>query len=71
MNRLAPFFLILLTATLCSCGLAGRLLQTPVRLIQAGSRTVTGDARDPSPPATAEAARIHGIALKNARYSLD
>ena len=57
--------LALLPATLClsSCGLAGKLIQTPVRLIQAGVRTVS-DADDTTPPATAEANRTQGLATK-------
>jgi len=63
MNHLAPLFLLPLVLTLSSCNLAGKLIQAPVRLIQAGARTVS-DAQSATPPATAEAHRQHGIALQ-------
>ncbi len=63
MKRLTLLALAPLTLGLSSCGLANKLIQAPVRLIQAGVRTVA-DADDPSPPASAEANRTQGIALK-------
>jgi hypothetical protein len=63
MKLLAPLTLLPLVATLSSCALAGKLIQTPVRLLQAGVRTVT-DSRDSTPPATREASELHGMALK-------
>ena len=64
MKHLLPLALILAASSLCSCTLAGRLIQTPVRLIQAGVRTVT-DVDEAEPPATAESARLHGLALRH------
>lgn len=64
MRRLAPFALLPLAAVLPSCGLANKLIQPPVRLIQAAGRTVTADLGDPTPPATTEASRVQGIALR-------
>ena len=63
MKHLASLALIPFALSLSSCVLASRLIQAPVRLIQAGVRTVT-DADDTTPPATAEAMRTHGIAPK-------
>ena len=58
--RLLPLLAI---ASLSSCTLAGRVIQTPIRLFQAGVRTVT-DVDETQPAASADAARSHGIALK-------
>lgn len=55
--------LLSLTLGLSSCGLANKVIQTPIRLLQAGARTVS-DVDDPTPPATAEASRTQGIAIK-------
>ncbi|MFP6865517.1 MAG: hypothetical protein VCA35_06205 [Roseibacillus sp.] len=63
MKHLASLALIPIALSLSSCTLASKLIQAPVRIIQAGVRTVT-DADDTTPPATAEAKRTHGIALK-------
>ena len=63
MKHLASLALIPIAFSLSSCTLASKLIQTPVRIIQAGVRTVT-DADETTPPATAEAMRTHGIALK-------
>lgn len=63
MNRLAPFALLPLCALFGSCALAGKVIQTPVRLLQAGVRTVT-DAGDTTSPATREATQFHGVALE-------
>ena len=63
MKHIILFALLLTVPSLSSCTLAGRVIQAPVRLIQAGVRTVT-DVDEQVPPATAESARIHGLALK-------
>ncbi len=63
MKHLASLALIPIALSLSSCALVSKLIQTPVRIIQAGVRTVT-DADETTPPATAEAMRTHGIALK-------
>ncbi|MFP6882359.1 MAG: hypothetical protein VCA34_15495 [Roseibacillus sp.] len=63
MKHLASLALIPIALSLSSCTLVSKLIQAPVRIIQAGVRTVT-DADDTTPPATAEAKRTHGIALK-------
>ena len=64
MKRLAPIALLGLCASLCSCTLASKVIQTPVRLLQAGVRTVT-DVQDTTPPATREATEVHGMAIKH------
>jgi|TARA_B110000196_G_C20887205_1_gene539530 hypothetical protein len=64
MKHLPALLLCPLALTLSSCTLANKLIQAPVRLLQAGVRTIS-DVDDPTPPATAEASRTHGIALKN------
>ncbi|HAT20162.1 MAG: hypothetical protein VCA40_01340 [Roseibacillus sp.] len=69
MKHLAKITLILGACTLSSCALANKLIQAPVRLLQAGVRTVS-DVGDPTPPATAEATRVHGVALKNTEAGL-
>jgi hypothetical protein len=63
MKHLAPLALIPLAATLSSCAVASKVIQTPVRLLQAGARTVT-EADDLTPPATREATGLQGLALK-------
>jgi hypothetical protein len=68
MKHLTVLLLFPLALALSSCTLANKLIQAPVRLLQAGVRTVT-DVDDPTPPATAEASRTHGIALKNSSRS--
>ena len=40
MKLLAPVALLLLAGTLSSCGLANKLIQTPVRLMQAGAHVI-------------------------------
>jgi len=69
MKVLALLCLIPLCPSLSSCALANKLIQAPVRLLQAGVRTVS-DVGDPTPPATAEATRVHGVALKNTEAGL-
>ncbi|MED5419692.1 MAG: hypothetical protein VYA27_13370 [Verrucomicrobiota bacterium] len=69
MKVLALLCLIPLCLSLSSCALANKLIQAPVRLLQAGVRTVS-DVGDPTPPATAEATRAHGVALKNTEAGL-
>ena len=64
MKPLTVLLLFPLALALSSYTLASKLIQAPIRLLQAGVRTVT-DVDDPTPPATAEASRTHGIALKN------
>ena len=64
MKYILLFALLLPVVSLSSCTLAGRLIQAPVRLMQAGVRTVT-DVDEQVSPATAESNRIHGIALKH------
>ena len=63
MKALALLCLAPLCLSFSSCTLAGRIIQTPVRLIQAGVRTVS-DVDEPMTPATADAVRSHGLALK-------
>lgn len=55
--------LLALAGSLCSCGLAGRLLEAPVRLMEAGVRTVS-DVNDTTTPATREASATIGVALE-------
>jgi len=64
MKHLTALLLCPLALALSSCTLANKLIQAPVRLLQAGIRTIS-DVDDPTPPATAEASRTHGMALKN------
>ena len=63
MKHLALLALVPLVASVSSCALAGKIIQTPVRLLQAGVRTVT-DVDDTTPPATREATQIQGVALQ-------
>ena len=63
MKALVLLCLAPLCLSLSSCTLAGKIIQTPVRLIQAGVRTVS-DVDETSTPATADAVRSHGLALK-------
>lgn len=55
--------LLALAGSLCSCGLAGRLIEAPVRLMEAGVRTVS-DANETTTPATHDANATTGVALK-------
>lgn len=64
MKNLILLALLLTVPSLCSCTLAGRLIQAPVRLIQAGVRTVT-DVGEKEAPATADSLHLHGIALSH------
>ena len=64
MKHIILFALLLTVPSLSSCTHAGRLIQAPVRLMQAGVRTVT-DVDEQVPPATAESTRSHGLALKH------
>ncbi len=63
MKRLTLLAFAPLCLSVSSCGLAGRVIQTPIRLIQAGARTVS-DVDETTTPATAESTRSHGLALK-------
>ena len=63
MKALALPAITALCLSVPSCGLPGKVLQTPVRLIQAGVRTVS-DVDEPTGPATAESTRTNGLALK-------
>ena len=63
MKALALLCLAPLCLSLSSCALANKLIQAPVRLIQAGVRTVS-DVDETMTPATADAVRTHGLALK-------
>ena len=64
MKHLLRLALLFSVSSLCSCTLAGRLIQAPVRLMQAGVRTVT-DVDQQGPPATTESSRINGLALRH------
>ena len=63
MKHLAPVTLLALCGLLTSCALPAKIIQTPVRLIQAGVRTVT-DVDETTTPATRDTTEVHGIALK-------
>ena len=63
MKHLTTLAVLILPLGLSSCALPGKLIQAPVRLIQAGVRTVT-DVDDTTSPATAEAQRTTGLATK-------
>ena len=64
MNRLALLSFAPLCICVCSCGLAGKVIQAPVRLIEAGVRTVS-DAKETATPAVADAARTRGLAIQS------
>lgn len=48
---------------LASCGLANKVIQPPLRLMQAGVRTVT-EVDDTTTPATRDSQQLHGLAVK-------
>ena len=63
MKHLALLALLPLSGALTSCALPAKIIQTPVRLLQAGVRTVT-DVDDTTTPATRDMTEVHGVAVK-------